>query len=488
MGLRDGVNRNGPRAVVRVLAVLSMFGCASTDRIVDDERVSSAFPDIEGLDEETWETLRTLSPEVLPGVPEDPTNEVADSPLARLLGQKLFFDAGFSGQLLESDNDGSHGGVGMQGDTGKVSCASCHEPDRGFSDFRTNDPRISLAAGWTKRRSPSLLDVGHATLLMWDGRFDSLQRQALAVFESPREANSSRLFVAQEIARRYAEEYEGVFGDDPREVIDETYPTLPIELTGCQMPLGSTTSPDDQCTGGELHGVPGDGAEYDGMTPAQQDRVTQIALNAGRAIGAYERLLSCGTTRFDLFVAGNENALTDSEKRGAVLFAGKGQCVTCHSGPFMSDQQFHNVGVRPEIIPGIGDAGFDDPGAETGLAQLIVDPLNSNADSDSAADGRVPSSVPPEALGAFRTPMLRCVQDRPSYMHAGNLRTLEDVVAFFSRGGDGGLDDAGIVGQSEIEPLNLSDQERRDLVAFLRSLSGLNPLDPELLQPLPRME
>ncbi len=435
----------------------------------------------EGFSAQAWTALQELSPPGLPEPPFDPTNPVADHPGARALGRSLFFDPGFSGKLLDSDNDGSHGGTGLQGEAGKVSCASCHMPEQGFSDFRTHEERISLGAGWTRRRAPAIFDVGHATLLMWDGRFDSLQRQALAVFESPLEGNSSRLFVAQEIARRYATEYQAVFGDDPRDVLQNSYPQLTAETTGCSLPLDGTTTPDPTCSEGELHGMPGDNAEFDGLTPQQQARVTEIALNAGRAIGAYERKIRCGKSRFDIFMAGNEKALTASEKRGAALFVEEAGCVTCHNGPFLSDQEFHNVGVRAEIIAGIGDEGFRDEGALIGLEQLIEDPLNSLHAPGSTSDGRVPNDVDPAKLGAFRTPMLRCVTRRPSYMHAGNLQTLEEVVTFFNEGGHASDSTKGYLGQSEIEPLGLSEQDERDLVAFLKALDGVDPLDPDLL-------
>ncbi len=73
--------------------------------------------------------------------------------------------------------------------------------------------------------------------------------------------------------------------------------------------------------------------------------------------------------------------------------------------------------------------------------------------------------------GAFRTPTLRCSGRRPSFMHTGQLHSLSEVVSFFSRGGD----IFGYLGKSELTPLSLSDQEQRDLVAFLMALEGPGP-------------
>lgn len=128
--------------------------------------------------------LQALSPAQLPSPPNDPTNRFADNPAAAALGQRLFFDPSFSGQLLDTDNDGSPETLGVAtattGQTGRVACAGCHIPASGFSDTRSFQRQISLGAGWGRRRAPSLLDIGQATLIMWDGRKDSLFSQISA--------------------------------------------------------------------------------------------------------------------------------------------------------------------------------------------------------------------------------------------------------------------------------------------------------------------
>jgi len=414
----------------------------------------------------------------LPAPPIDQSNQVADNAAAAAMGQKLFFDTGFSGVLLESDNDNTHGGVGLQGENGKISCASCHLPASGFVDTRTVHKQLSLASGWSNRRTPSILDVGQARILMWDGRFDSLQRQVLSVIESPLEANSSRLFFAQEIARRYADQYIALFGADPRALLDPGYPQLTATGTGCLMQLTTTTTPTEECTNGTRSGGPG-ATDYDSLNSEQQRAVTAVALNAGKTIAAYERLLSCGASRFDAFMHGDKTALSETEQRGAAIFVGKGKCANCHSGPFFSDQKFHNVGMFPVRV----SAAFlrnNDRGAEKGLAQVIADPLNVRSQFSAGDDGRLPASVAPEMLGAFRTPMLRCSSQRPSFMHTGQFRTLEEVVDFFNQGGNkqpgvAAADIIGYLGETEIAPLGLTTQEAADLVAFVKSLDGPGP-------------
>lgn len=434
---------------------------------------------------ESWERLRALSPDELPTVPPDATNAYADDPRAALLGQRLFFDTGFSGVLLDSDHDGTTGSLGLVGETGRVSCASCHIPTAAFNDDRSVRAQVSLGAGWGIRKTPSLLDIGHATLLMWDGRFDALWNQPFGALENGVEMNGSRLFAAIRIHDTYREEYEAVFGaidaplDDPAR-----FPRLAAGEIGCR---ALETSRLGVSTGVECRGVPGDGAEYDAMSSDDQRAVTEIWVNAGKAMAAYERLLACGPSRFDAWMRGDASALTDDEQRGAALFVGQRQdgttftgCDRCHSGPFLTDRSFHNVGLEPA---GVGPAAtfydYDDRGAAEGLLRLQADPLNTRGAFSDGEDGRVPDTLPENAEGAFRTPSLRCVASRPAFMHTGQFRTLADAVAFFSRGGD----PSGYPGTNELERIDLDAGEQRNLEAFLRALDGDGPPDELLRSP-----
>ena len=118
----------------------------------------------------------------------------------------------------------------------------------------------------------------------------------------------------------------------------------------------------------------------------------------------------------------------------------------------------------------------NDRGAAAGLAASIADPLNVRGKYSDGDDGRLPDAVPAGSEGAFRTPTLRCVARRPSFLHTAQLRTLTDVVAFFDRGGDR----AGYPGTNELVPLRLSADEQQDLVAFLQTLDGPGPAAPLL--------
>src|SRR5687768_16173650 len=276
------------------------------------------------------EVFQELSPPVLPSPGPDPVNQYADDERAAVFGQRLFFDARFSGELLDGDNDGSASALGLKGEVGKVSCAGCHVPSDGFSDTRSIRQQISLAAGWGKRRAPSLLDVGQSPILTWGGRWDSFFGQAIGVFESDVEANSSRLFVAYQVLANHREEYESIFG--PLPPFDDTtrFPPLTATQTGCRVLDDMTNA----CPT-PMRGRPGDGAEFDGLTSEDQRAVTEVAVNVGKALGAYQRLLTCGPSRFDAWVQGDDTALDEQEQRGAELFVGKARCVECHSGPFL---------------------------------------------------------------------------------------------------------------------------------------------------------
>jgi cytochrome c peroxidase len=423
------------------------------------------------LSEADWQRLRELSPPELPPPPADATNRWADDPAAALFGQALFFDARFSGALLDGDNDGTAFALGLKGETGKIACAGCHLPDGGFSDTRTLHGEISLAAGWGLRRTPSLLDVGQSKLLMWDGRRDTLFNQVFGALESAVEMNSSRLYAALQMFDNHKASYEAVFGPLPELDDRARFPRLTAEQTGCQR-----LDKDNACAGRQ-RGAPGDQAEFDGLAPADQDAVTRVWVNAGKAIAAYERRLSCGSAPFDAWVQGDADAIARAAQRGAGLFVGKAGCVNCHSGPYLSDERFHNVGLRPGPVA-VAFIDLNDAGAGAGLPLAKVDPLNSLGAFSDGDDGRLPELIGSEYVGAFRTPRLRCVAERPSFMHTGHVSSLKAVIEFFDRGGEQG----GFPGHSELTPLKLSARERADLLAFLNTLTGSGPV-PALLTP-----
>jgi len=396
--------------------------------------------------------------------PNDPSNRVADDLAARRFGQQLFFEGRFSGPLLEGDNDGSSATLGTRGEAGKVSCAGCHLPSSGFVDTRSPHRQVSLGAQWTLRKTPQLLDVAFAPLYNWDGRRDAIWNQALGVVESNREFNSGRLFLAEQLFRLYRDEYTAVFGDMPAFDDAERFPQLTAETAGC---VEVTTA---QGAMFRCRGVPGDGADYDGMAAEDQALVNVAAVNATKAIAAYVRQLRCGASRFDAWLDGDESALTQGEQRGAALFVGRARCADCHRGPRLTDDAFHNVGLSPATVA-VAILDDDDRGAATGLAAALTDPTSSAGELSDGDRHVLPSEPKPSDEGAFKTPSLRCAASHPSYMHTAQLASLAHVVDFFDRGGDV----SGYPGRSELRPLGLSAAEKADLLAFLQTLEGPGP-------------
>jgi cytochrome c peroxidase len=153
------------------------------------------------------------------------------------------------------------------------------------------------------------------------------------------------------------------------------------------------------------------------------------------AIAAFERTLVSTSSAFDRYQAGDRKALTASQEKGMRLFFGKANCSNCHSGDQFTDDSFHNLGI--------------------GTAEEQPD------------RGRTAVTGDPADWSSFKTPSLRDVGSTAPYMHNGSLRTLEAVVGFYDRGGTANrnLD-------RRMTPLGLSDEEKKDLVAFLRALSG----------------
>ncbi len=339
---------------------------------------------------------------------------------AAALGKRFFFDPRFSGPLLESDNDGSKHTLGRKGEVHKVSCAGCHMPESGFVDTRTLNVTITLASAWTRRKTPSLLNTAHAGRWNWDGSASSLHAQAVGPLENPSEMNGSRLYTAQQVSRHYRTEYETLFGRLPRFDDPHLYPQIKPEHNGCKPPFG--VNPED-CK--VAH------PEYDRLSASQKREVDLTIENWGKALASYLRRLKSQPTRVDAYLEGDTSALSSSEVRGLKVFAGKGRCLECHSGPLLTDQKFHNLGIKAEYV-----------------AVVFLNPYDPGAGE-----------------GRFKTPSLRN-SGSLSFMHTGQFRSLKQVIEFLDRGGDRD----GFVGKSELKPLGLSAQEKTDLEALLLAL------------------
>jgi cytochrome c peroxidase len=167
--------------------------------------------------------------------------------------------------------------------------------------------------------------------------------------------------------------------------------------------------------------------------------------------------------------------LNAREINGLRLFISKVRCATCHSGPLLSDQHFHNTGVPPL------DRQPPERGRTDAVARVRADEFNcpgpySDARPEQCAELRFIADDDPAKLGAFRRPGLRNVAQRAPYMHAGQLATLQDVVAHYAQSPPAAVGRSELVhareGRGGHERLRLSAQEIADLVRFLGTLSG----------------
>ena len=189
----------------------------------------------------------------------------------------------------------------------------------------------------------------------------------------------------------------------------------------------------------KLRAIPAYAATFSEVFPKSGVTMPNIA----KALAAFERTLVSKDSPADRYAAGDASALSESAVRGRTLFFGRATCSTCHSGPNFTDGLFHNTGVMGEDV---GRAAFD----RVGEFQMRPYPFF-------------------QMRRAFKTPGLRNVAMTAPYQHDGSEASLEEVVSFYNKGGR----DPQSYGKSlDIRPLNLSDADLKDLVAFLEGLTA----------------
>ena len=303
--------------------------------------------------------------EALPKQPPIPK----DNPMSAAkveLGKQLYFDP-----RLSCDDT--------------VSCASCHDPMKGWSNSANFATGVRSQVGG--RSAPTIINSAYSELQFWDGRAHRLEGQALGPIANPIEMDHKLEDCVVKLNKipGYKQQFLKVFGTD--------------------------------------------------VTPE----------NIAKAIASFERTVLSGNAPYDKFKAGDANALSAAAERGRKVFFGKGHCSACHVGANFTDQSFHNIGV--------------------GMAAAKPDL------------GRYEVTKVVGDKGAFKTPTLREIARTAPYMHDGSLKTLEEVVEHYDKGGipNPQLDE-------EIFPLKLTAQEKADLVTFMKE--GLaSPDYPDIAPP-----
>lgn len=305
--------------------------------------------------------------------------------------------------------------------TGDVSCSSCHAPEKAFTDspLQTSEGVHHLSG---TRNAPTLANVAYMKSMFWDGRARDLEDQSRLPFVNPAEMGLHDRTPVVEIVRTdpaYVSKFREAFGKEPAGI---------------------------------------------GITEVMQ------------ALASFERTLLFGDSAFDRWYYGRDpGAMSIAAQRGFKVFLEDGRCVSCHvieqGFALFTDNRFHNIGV------GISRIEKDLP--QLGPALLLAKARGINMDKTvlssgkTAELGRFALSDRLDDLGAFRTPTLRNVAVTAPYMHDGSLDTLRQVVEFYDRGGITEIGDRPTAFLSGgIRPLNLSETQITDLVAFLESLTS----------------
>lgn len=386
--------------------------------------------------------LRSMSIDSLPPLPEDPSNSVADNELAARFGHRLFFDA-----RLSVD--------------GTVSCATCHQPARRFTDGLPKGRGVGLSG----RNTRSIVGTAYSPWLYWDGRRDSQWAQALSPLEDPAEHGGNRMqyvrFVSEELP--YRDAYESLFGPLPDFSDSRRFP--------------DAAAPVDDST---LR------TAWESMSAEDRDLVNTVYANLGKAIAAYERLILPGPSRFDEYVqalaSGDESnantIMTREEIRGLQLFIGAARCTECHNGPLFTNHEFHNTGILS--FPG----DLPDRGRIEGVRLVRENTFNCLGKFSDDPNRNCPeltyARTGIELVGAMRTPSLRNLGGTTPYAHKGQQETLADVLDQYNRS------PLAMIGHNEAEnPLGLSRRELDWLEAFLNVLDAPLATAPEWLEPPP---
>ena len=342
--------------------------------------------------------------------PPDPSNRVSGQPDAIEFGTRLFFDQRLSVK-------------------GTVACASCHVPERNWSD----NLRRGVGMSEVDRNTPTLMNLAASRWYGWDGASDSLWSQSLRPILDQRELAATPRHVAQLVRNdeQLSCRYRKAFGTPPSPTDDEA-----------------------------------------------------VLVGVGKALAAFQETLMSGRTPFDRFRdelagAGRPRLETYSEpaQRGLKIFIGKGGCTTCHSGPNFSSGEFFKTGLS-KFAP----RGQQDPGRQAGIRQLmesrfnLLGPYNDDKTGASAARTRA-ASFEKAGFGEFKVPSLRNLILTAPYGRDGSVETLAEVVRHYAD-----LDPVSLHAKDgrPAKPLDLTPREQTDLIVFLQSLSTFsNPWRPD---------
>ncbi len=335
----------------------------------------------------------------LPPVPIPANNPMSDAKIN--LGDKLYNDTRFSAD-------------------GKVSCATCHDPTKGFTD------NLKVSKGFMDRtgtrNAPTVINAAYNRTQFWDGRRPDLEGQSLDPQINPVEGGLESHEDILRIIRsdaEYVKMFKQVFGVNKNDITIDEY---------------------------------------------------------AKAIAAFERTIVGGNSDFDrYYFGGDKTAMNEAAIRGFDLFVNKARCVTCHTidqeTAIFTDHKFHNLGIGFKRIENnlAATAGklIAEVRAGGNVDEIVLEDKNASELGRFAITGEM------QDIGQFKTPTLRNIELTAPYMHDGSLATLEDVVTFYNDTiAPGEKGEPNPFQSGGIRPLNLTEQEQKDLVEFLKALTS----------------
>ena len=376
-------------------------------------------------------TLKDLWIGSLSAEPENIKYRLNNTQQAQEFGHRIFFDRRFSSN-------------------GKISCASCHKPEYKFSDSL----ETAVGIGITKRNTPTLVGVTYSNWFFHDGRADSLWLQAMGPLENELEHGGNR------------SQYAHIIYNDPdlKKRYERLFGKMPALSNTKRFPKSAGPVKDKK-------------ARQAWRQMSEKDRVmiTEVFINISKALGAYERNLKPGPSRFDNYVkavmdndeAAKRAALNAKEVAGLRLFISKANCVICHNGPMLTDFGFHNIATPP------ADLKRYDFGRWKGANAIRVSKMNCNSEFNDDPKKNCDELKyivwhKEHTLGSFKTPTLRNISQTGPYMHAGQYSSVMDVIKHYNDPPTTKL------GQSDLRaiPIELNKDELLHLEAFLLALES----------------
>ena len=363
--------------------------------------------------------------------PETASNQYARNQAAAELGKRLFFD-----MRLSANN--------------QIACSLCHLPAYYFTDPRARSEGLYT----TRRHAMTLIGASYADWYFWDGRADSLWSQALGPLESAEEHGTNRSYIAHQVHQYYRQDYESIFGRMPDLQDQNRYPLQagPVRDEAARI-------------------------RWQQMAPQARTDINRVFANVGKALAAYQRQqIAINPGKLDQYIdylsnpaiddeQTTQNPLRIEEEAGLALFIGKAKCIQCHDGALLTSFEFFNTGV-----PDDPDLPFDS-GRLAATYKVLENEFNCLSEfSDAPANGcphlEYMRAGDDEAIQAFKVPTLRHISHRPPYMHNGIFKNLDEVINHYNQAPHR----LNALGHSQIERLNLTEEEKSQLKAFLQIL------------------